>query len=58
MTRSVDRILYRLFKQRAGSIWLIANSPVQVISLEIDRHSITIDTIWMTVYRSLSHTMS
>jgi len=57
MTRSGDRILCRLFRWSMGATWLIANSPVQVVSLEIDRCSITINAIWMTAYYSLSRTM-
>jgi len=49
MTRSGDRILCWLFRQSTGATWLIVNSPVQVVSLEIDRCSIAIDAIWMHV---------
>jgi len=57
MTRSRDRILCWLFRRSMGATQLIANSPVQVVSLEIDRCSIAIDAIWMTAYCSLSCTM-
>jgi len=38
MTRSGNQILCQLFRQSAGGTRLIANSPVQVVSLEIDRY--------------------